>query len=118
MRFKVEEVLISLGASCEEWGEKNQLILSVHWYPSGGLLGHLDKVTPEELVAMSKKQSADLMASSPIWISEFCMLLPKDTAKYLAEFTNAGSPCTTYWQHVDLEYVQSFGWYKYPPEVR
>ena len=58
--------------SQEEWGEKNQLILSIHWYPSGGLLGHLDKVTVEQYVAMGKKQSAQLMASSPIWVSEFC----------------------------------------------
>lgn len=45
------------------------------------------------------------------------MLLPENTAKYLAEFTNAGSPCTTYWQYTDTQYTQSFGWYKYPPEV-
>lgn len=102
----------------KEWGEKNQLILSIHWYPSGGTLGHLAKVTVEQYVAMGKKESAELMASSPIWVSEFCMLLPEHTAKYLAEFTNAGSPCTTYWQYTDTQYTQSFGWYKYPPEVK
>ena len=101
----------------KEWGEKNQLILSMHWYPSGGTLGHLAKVTVPEYVAMGKKQSAELMASSPIWLSEYCELLPQDTADLLAQWTDAGSPCTTYWQYVDLEYTQTFGWYKYPPEA-
>ena len=53
----------------------------------------------------------------PGWYQPPGMLLPQDTAKYLAEFTNAGSPCTTYWQYTDTQYTQSFGWYKYPPEA-
>ncbi|CAK9108821.1 unnamed protein product [Durusdinium trenchii] len=102
----------------QQWGEKNQLIVSIHYYPSDGKLSHLSKVTPTEYVTMAKKQSAELMASSPIWLSEFCYLLPQETADNLAVWANAGCCASTYFQYTDVEYTENFGWFKYPPEVK
>lgn len=75
----------------QEWGEKNQLILSIHWYPSGGTLGHLAKVTVEQYVAMGKKESAELMASSPIWVSEFCSWVKQGRCRRCQIGTECGS---------------------------
>ncbi|CAJ1334654.1 unnamed protein product [Effrenium voratum] len=102
----------------QQWGEKNQLVMSIHYYPSDGKLSHLKKVTAPEYVDMARKQSAELMANSPIWLSEFCYVTAQETADNLALWANAGCAAVTYWQYADTEYTQSFGWYKYPPEVK
>ncbi|CAE7327587.1 unnamed protein product [Symbiodinium natans] len=97
-----------------EWGEKCQLILSIHWYPGLGCLSHNTTILPKAFIAMAKEESRDLMASSPLWLSEF--YLPS-VSEGLAFFANAGLPAMTYWQYVDTEYTQTGGWFKYPPSV-
>eukprot|EP00439_Symbiodinium_sp_Y106_P007357 s8989_g1.t1 len=66
---------------------------------------------------MAKEESKELMASSPLFMSEFYMPDGETLAWFLARFSDLGCSSSTYWQYVDTDYTQTSGWYMYPPSV-
>lgn len=100
----------------KEWGKKNQLILSFHYYP-GPVLSSPTTMEFDDYIAKAHKQSADVMGNAPLFLSEFWGESAEDEAQRMAQAANLGVDAITYWQYADHTFTGQPGWYMYPPKV-